>query len=48
MKKIMKGTKVKEDCYIISDKERIELIGYRNKIKLFNEMYSDYVKTYKY
>lgn len=48
MKKIVKGTKVKEDCYIISENERIELIGYRKKINLFNEMYSDYVKTYKY
>lgn len=48
MKKILKGTKVKEDSYIISENERIELISYRKKMKLFNEMYSDYVKTYKY
>lgn len=47
MKKISKGTKVKEDCYIISENERIELINYRKKIEVVKEMYADYVKTYK-
>lgn len=48
MKKIKKGTKIKEDCYIISESERIELINYRKNIKAVKEMYDDYVKTYKY
>lgn len=48
MKKIKKGTKVKQDCYIISENERIELMKYRNNVALFKEMYTDYVKTYKF
>ena len=40
----MKGTKIKEDCYIISDKERKELVEYRKTFNKFHKMYIKYSK----
>lgn len=46
MKKVMKGTKIKEDCYIISENERKELVEYRKTFNKFHKMYTNYSKYY--
>jgi len=47
MKKVLKGTIINDDCYIISDTERKELIEYRKTWNKFNKMYTNYSKYYK-
>lgn len=48
MKKISKGTIIDEDCYIIMENERKELVEYRKTFNRFKEMYINYSKYYKY
>ncbi len=47
MKKVLKGTKINNDCYIISENERNELITYRKTWNQFKQMYTNYSKYYK-
>ena len=47
MKKVLKGTIITDDCYIISENERKELIEYRKTWNKFKKMYTNYSKYYK-
>lgn len=46
MKKIKKGTLLDEDCYVISEKERRELMEYRRSFNSFLKLYTNYTKHY--
>lgn len=47
VKKVFKGTIIDEDSYIISEKEKKELVEYRKIVQRFHQMNSNYSKYYK-